>query len=568
MLANPHALVEGMHHRVLRDPGDPRLHLHPRRGAARRPRASAHAVAEAYAAGLPRQGHPGHRLRPRHRGARRRRRLHLRRGDGAARLARGRPRPAAAQAAVPRGRRPLRLPDRREQRRDHRAASRTIVAQRCRVVAQHGHREVPGLQDVLGVGPRRAARASTRCALGITLRELLELRRRGARGPRAEVLDPRRLLDPAADRRAPRRPAGLTRTWRRRGHDPRHRHRMVFDETTAWCARAAAGWSSTSTSPAASAPRAARATTGSCSCSADFEHGRARSRTSTTSRRSAATSLGRSFCALGDGATARYAPALKYFRDEFDAGTHTAGRGAVRPAGRHRLRAERGRSVTVTVTASAAGGRREPPTCVNVTIDGVDVSVPKGTLMIRAAEQIGDRDAAVLRPPAARPGRRLPAVPGRDRGPAQAAAGVLQPRPSPRAWCVRTQLTSEVAGKAQAGRHGVPPDQPPAGLPDLRQGRRVPAAEPGDEPRPRRVALRRRRSARSQADQRLRADPAGPRALHLVRPLHPVRRRDRRRPVHRPARAAAPTSRSAPARTSRSTPTSPATPCRSARSVR
>jgi NADH-quinone oxidoreductase subunit F len=33
---------------------------------------------------------------------------------------------------------------------------------------------------------------------------------------------------------------------------------------------------------------------------------------------------GRSFCALGDAAATPYAPALKYFRDEFVAGTHTA----------------------------------------------------------------------------------------------------------------------------------------------------------------------------------------------------------------------------------------------------
>ncbi len=45
---------------------------------------------------------------------------------------------------------------------------------------------------------------------------------------------------------------------------------------------------------------------------------------------------------------------------------------------------------------------------------------------------------------------------------------------------VRTQLTSQVAEKAQRGDNGVPAHQPPARLPDVRQGRRVPAAEPGD----------------------------------------------------------------------------------------
>ena len=59
------------------------------------------AVDEAYAAGYLGTNILGLRVRPRHRGARRRGRLHLRRGDGAAGLAGGPSRPAAAQAPVP-----------------------------------------------------------------------------------------------------------------------------------------------------------------------------------------------------------------------------------------------------------------------------------------------------------------------------------------------------------------------------------------------------------------------------------------------------------------------------------
>jgi NADH-quinone oxidoreductase subunit F len=33
--------------------------------------------------------------------------------------------------------------------------------------------------------------------------------------------------------------------------------------------------------------------------------------------------LGRAFCALGDGATSPVNSAIQYFRDEFEAGTHT-----------------------------------------------------------------------------------------------------------------------------------------------------------------------------------------------------------------------------------------------------
>ena len=51
---------------------------------------------------------------------------------------------------------------------------------------------------------------------------------------------------------------------------------------------------------------------------------------------------------------------------------------------------------------------------------------------------------------------------------------------------VNTQATSAGRRQGPAGADGVPADQPPARLPGLRQGRRVPAAEPGDEQRPRR----------------------------------------------------------------------------------
>ena len=69
----------------------------------------------------------------------------------------------------------------------------------------------------------------------------------------------------------------------------------------------------------------------------------------------------------------------------------------------------------------------------------------------------------------------------------------------------------------------------------------MPAAEPGNVQRPRRVPLRRRQAHLHQADQHLRAGFAGSRALHLVRSLHPVLRADRRRSFHRHAGARRPT---------------------------
>ena len=65
----------------------------------------------------------------------------------------------------------------------------------------------------------------------------------------------------------------------------------------------------------------------------------------------------------------------------------------------------------------------------------------------------------------------------------------------------------------------------------------MPAAEPGDVQRPRRVPVRRDQAHLPQADQHLRPGPARPRALRALRALHPLRRTDRRRPVHRADRA-------------------------------
>ena len=92
-------------------------------------------------------------------------------------------------------------------------------------------------------------------------------------------------------------------------------------------------------------------------------------------------------------------------------------------------------------------------------------------------------------------------------------------------------------GREGAAREpGVPAAQPPAGLPDLRQGRRVPAAEPddGNGPPDSRFVDAKRVFAKPIAMST--RDPAGPRALRAVPALHPVLRPDRRRQVHRPAR--------------------------------
>ena len=95
---------------------------------------------------------------------------------------------------------------------------------------------------------------------------------------------------------------------------------------------------------------------------------------------------------------------------------------------------------------------------VNLTIDGVDVSVPRGTLVIRAAEHIGIQiprfcDHPLLEPVGAcRQCMVEVATPGPD--------GTLRPMPKPMASCtttasegmqVKTQQTSAMAEQAQRG---------------------------------------------------------------------------------------------------------------------
>ena len=141
----------------------------------------------------------------------------------------------------------------------------------------------------------------------------------------------------------------------------------------------------------------------------------------------------------------------------------------------------------------------------------------------------------------------MPGRPGPDGTPGEPTQMQGPPgRMKPQASCtmtvapgmvVKTQYTSEGADKAQQGDHGAPAHQPPARLPGVRQGRRVPPAEPGDEQRPLDLPLRGRQAHLPQADQHLLAGPARPRALRAVRPVHPLLRPDRRRPVHRARRA-------------------------------
>lgn len=117
--------------------------------------------------------------------------------------------------------------------------------------------------------------------------------------------------------------------------------------------------------------------------------------------------------------------------------------------------------MTVTQAKNDAGQEGAAPApvdLVNLTIDGVPVAVPKNTLVIRAAEEVGVQiprfcDHPLLEPVGAcRQCLVDIATPGPD--------GQLRPMPKPQASCtitvsegmeVKTQETSKVADKAQQG---------------------------------------------------------------------------------------------------------------------
>ena len=134
----------------------------------------ANAIEAARARGPARARHPGLRLRLRHRAPARRRRLHLRRGDGALRVDRGQARRAAQQAAVPGRGRAVRQADGRQQRRD---------AGQCPARPERGRRGVRGDRHADGsTGPKlfclsgHVARPGTyEVEFGATLRDLIDL---------------------------------------------------------------------------------------------------------------------------------------------------------------------------------------------------------------------------------------------------------------------------------------------------------------------------------------------------------------------------------------------------------
>ena len=100
---------------------------------------------------------------------------------------------------------------------------------------------------------------------------------------------------------------------------------------------------------------------------------------------------------------------------------------------------------------------------------------------------------------------------------------------------MKVDTESPIAKRVQEGMHRAAARQPSPRLPGVRQGRRVPAAGPVVQPRPRREPLHRGEASLREADPDQRSRAPRSRALHPVRSLHPLRRRGRRRradPLH------------------------------------
>ncbi len=275
------------------------------------------AIDEAYARGLPREEHPRLRLRLRRLRPPRRRRVRGGRGDGAARVARRQARAAAQQAAVPGGRRPLRLPDRRQQRRDalQRAAHPDATA------PSGSRRSAP--RRTAGRSSTASAATSTKpgvyeASMNVTLRRADLTSYAGGHARRAARS---RRSSPAARRRRCCCPTrldtqasfdGIAKAGSMLGSaaiDRARRHDLHGLARRRTCC------TSTATSRAASARRAARATDWLLQDpAADRARRGADDATSTCCSSIAANIGGKTLCPFGDAAVAPVLSTLKHFR--------------------------------------------------------------------------------------------------------------------------------------------------------------------------------------------------------------------------------------------------------------
>ena len=308
----------------------------------------------------------------------------------------------------------------------------------------------------------------------------LRRRRRHPRRARAEGGHPRRLVGAGPDRR-PDRHAARLRLDRRGRLDARlGRGDRRSTTAAAWCSSACGSRSSTCTSRAASARRAARARAGWCrSCR--------RSRTATR-RRPTSTCCSTSATGSSASASARSATrprcrsratstsSARSSSAHVDEGGCPFGgesslEGILAPVDQH-TPPRHGRGGARVSGAVPSGAE-----LVTVTIDDREVEVAEGHGARRDRARGGDRDPRLLLRAAARAARRrLPHVPRRGRGPAEAPGRLHADRAGRDGRPHRGHLGEGGRGPERDAR--VHPRQPPARLPGLRQGRRVPAAGP------------------------------------------------------------------------------------------
>ena len=208
---------------------------------------------------------------------------------------------------------------------------------------------------------------------------------------------------------------------------------------------------------------------------------------------------------------------------------------------------------------------------VEFELNGRRVSAPAGTMLVDAAYAHGvEVPIFCYEPRLGAADRRLPHVPGRDRGDARPADRLQHARAAGHGRAHQLRDRQGRPGR----RAGVPAREPPARLPGLRQGRRVPPAGPHLPLRPGAHALRRAQAPLPEAARPVVGDRARPRALHLLLPLRALqpgrrrgqgarhgaagrRRRDRDAAPATSTRAASPATSSTSARSapSRASPT-------------
>ena len=187
MESDPFALVEAMTIAGLRDRLRARLPLHPRRVPAGAASGCSNAIDEARARGLLGDDVMGHGLRFDIELARRRR-VHLRRGDGAVQLDRGQARRAAQQAAVPGRRRAVRQADGRSTTSRRWSTCSTIVLDGRRGVRRDRHRAVDRHAAVLPVAATSSGPGCTRSPFGVDAARAARAGRRRRRRPTLQAV--------------------------------------------------------------------------------------------------------------------------------------------------------------------------------------------------------------------------------------------------------------------------------------------------------------------------------------------------------------------------------------------